>query len=209
MQGVSGRGGEISVQGVVGRMLSPFDPALASKYVDDAESLGGTAEWRQKWWREIWNSINHTDSTHFFFGHGYGYPIADLSGYVEEGVRTPHNIFFYSLAYGGWCGAAIFAFFQLTVIYALYRSFKMTGQAFGVGIWIVNITMALLGNSLETPFGAIPFYLLVGVALRPLFEHPVVRLHNQMLEREEEAMASAPRRRAPAVAVGAPRTAVR
>jgi len=31
-----------------------------------------------------------------------------------------------------------------------------------------SLTMALLGNQLETPFGAIPFYLLVGMNAAPL-----------------------------------------
>jgi hypothetical protein len=34
---------------------------------------------------------------------------------------------------------------------------------------MLALIMALLGNQLETPFGAIPFYLLVGMSLKPLF----------------------------------------
>ena len=47
MDGIAGRGGEVSVQGVVGRMIAPFDPTLAAKFVDDPESLGGTKKWRE------------------------------------------------------------------------------------------------------------------------------------------------------------------
>ena len=168
-QGVSGRGGEVSVQGVVGRMLAPFDPHLAGKFVEDAEGLGGTAEWRQKWWREIWMTVNEGPPVILLFGHGYGWGITDVVGYVEEGIRTPHCIFFYALGYGGWCGVLVFVFFQGTLAWCLFRAYKLTGQAFGITFWTLGMIMALLGNQLETPFGAIQFYLLAGMTLKPLY----------------------------------------
>ena len=186
MEGIANRGGEVSVQGVVGRMIAPFDATLAAKFVDDPESLGGTAKWRQEWWNQIWLSINHGDQKTFLFGHGYGYVIADLAGYVEEDLRSPHNIFFYSLCYGGWCGAFVFAIFQLSLLYALYRAYRLSGQAFGIAFWIVNVTMALLGNEFETPFGAIPYFLLVGLHLRPLFENAVMRARNKAIEKMQD-----------------------
>ena len=186
MEGIAGRGGEVSVQGVVGRMIAPFDPALASKFVDDPESLGGTKKWREDWWEQIWLSINHGDEKTFLFGHGYGFTIADLAVNVEDDLRSPHNIFFYSLCYGGWCGAVVFATFQLALLYGLYRAYRMTGRAFGIAFWIVNVTMALLGNEFETPFGAIPYYLILGVHLRPLFENAVMRARNKAIEQMQE-----------------------
>ncbi|MGH7178450.1 MAG: O-antigen ligase family protein [Tepidisphaeraceae bacterium] len=165
LPGPSGRGGEISVQGVIGRAIAPFIPGEADKYVEDADSLGGTWSWRKNWWREIWKAVNDSSEREFFFGFGYGYPIADLAGYVEELVRTPHNIFFYVLCYGGWVGVAVFALFQGSICWCMWQVYKRTGQAFGVAFWLINICMALLGNSLENPFGAIPFFLISGMAI--------------------------------------------
>lgn len=170
LPGTSGRGGEVSVQGIVGRMLAPFDPHLAEKYVQGAEGLGGTADWRKKWWEAIWINNNSGPAIRRFLGEGYGFPITDVVDFVgDSGIRTPHNIFFYALGYGGWCGIAVFIGFQGTLLWCLYRAYHLTGQPFGVVFWVLALVMALLGNQLETPFGAIPFYLLVGMSLKPLF----------------------------------------
>ncbi|MBV8782211.1 MAG: hypothetical protein JO353_12515, partial [Phycisphaerae bacterium] len=69
MEGISNRGGEVSVNGVIGRMIAPFNLQLASHFVDDPESLGGTARWREEWWHQIWLSINHGDQRTFLIGH--------------------------------------------------------------------------------------------------------------------------------------------
>lgn len=170
LPGTAGRGGEVSVQGIFGRMLAPFDPHLAAKYVDDAEGLGGTADWRKKWWEAIWINNNSGPAYRRFLGEGYGFGITELVDYVgDSGIRTPHNIFFYALCYGGWCGIAVFIGFQGTIAWCLFRCYKLTGQPFGIVFWGLALVMALLGNQLETPFGAIPFYLLVGMSLKPLF----------------------------------------
>ncbi|CAN5709265.1 hypothetical protein BH09PLA1_BH09PLA1_20450 [soil metagenome] len=170
LPGTAGRGGEVSVQGIVGRLIAPFDPHLAAKYVDDAEGLGGTADWRKKWWEAIWKNNNEGPAIRRFLGEGYGFAITDVVDFVgDSGIRTPHNIFFYALGYGGWCGIAVFVGFQGTLLWCLWRAYKLTGQPFGVVFWGLALIMALLGNQLETPFGAIPFYLLVGMSLKPLF----------------------------------------
>jgi hypothetical protein len=120
LPGTAGRGGEVSVQGIVGRLLAPFDPHLAAKYVDDAEGLGGTADWRKKWWEAIWINNNSGPAIRRFLGEGYGYPITDVVDYVgDNGIRTPHNIFFYALCYGGWCGIAVFVGLQGTLAWCL------------------------------------------------------------------------------------------
>jgi hypothetical protein len=170
LPGTAGRGGEVSVQGIVGRMLAPFDPQLAGKYVEGAEGLGGTADWRKRWWEAIWKNNNSGPTVKRFLGEGYGWEITDVVDHVEDtNVRTPHNIFFYALGYGGWCGIAAFLGFQGTLAWCLYRCYKLTGQPFGMSFWILALVMALLGNQLEAPFGAIPYYLLVGMSLKPIF----------------------------------------
>jgi hypothetical protein len=170
LPGLSGRGGEISVQGIVGRALAPIDPYYAEKYVEGAADLGGTVDWRTRWWKSIWSSVNEEGEIEFFFGHGYGFEMTSLAINVEEGVRTPHSVFFYALGYGGWLGALVFIFFQTAIAAALWKVYRLTGDAFGLAFWVLNLALGLFGNSFETPFGAIPFYLVTGIVLAPLFQ---------------------------------------
>jgi hypothetical protein len=196
LPGAQGRGGEISVQGIVGRLWATFDPGGAAKYLDvsDSESVNGTVKWREDWWHAILVSIDSGDAATFFLGHGYGYPIADLSN-VGGPIRTPHSIFFFALGYGGWCGVLTFFSFQLALFYSLWRVFRITGQPFGVVFWVYELTVAHFGNYMEAPTGAIPFYLIVGICMAPLFEDPVTRAQKQQMILEQDMPRQPPRAR--------------
>ncbi len=163
------RGGQISTRDIIGRVVAPFDSDLASEYASsaaDAKSEAGTAQWRIVWWHAIWDTV-HQDVETGLIGEGYGYPLADLVGYKERDIRTPHSVFFYALAYGGWIGVAIFLVMQLALAQLLWAAFRMSGQPFGLVYWIFFFGGAFFGNAFETPFGAIPFYLLTGLAAAP------------------------------------------
>jgi hypothetical protein len=170
MEAPSSRGGHISAKGIAGRMVAPADPDLAAQLTEnnaEAVSEAGTAEWRTRWWKAIWQTV-HEDTESTVFGLGYGYPIAGLVGYTQRDLRTPHSVFFYNLAYGGWLGVAIFAALQVAMVSLMWRAWRVTGNPFGVALWVALFCAALLGNLLETPFGAIPFYLLTGLAAAPV-----------------------------------------
>jgi hypothetical protein len=175
LPGLEGRGGEVSARGVVGRALASVSPELASGLIDDAESFKGTIEWRQEFWSAIWRDINHTTDRKFLLGNGYGFPITELVTHVEQGVRTPHNVALYALVYGGWTGLVTFAAFQLSLLLALWVAYRRGSGPFGMCFWLLGMSLASFGNLLETPFGAIPFYLLCGVSLAPLLRDPVTR----------------------------------
>lgn len=175
LPGLEGRGGEVSARGVVGRALAAVSPELASGLIEDAESFRGTVEWRQEFWSAIWRDIHQTSDRKFFLGNGYGYPIAELVTHVDEVVRTPHNVSLYALVYGGWIGLVAFAAFQLSLLVALWMVHRRGFGPFGVCFWLLGLSLASFGNLLETPFGAIPFYLLCGVSLAPLLREPVIR----------------------------------
>jgi hypothetical protein len=196
LPGVSSRGGEISVQGVVGRSVAMVSPSLAAKYVDptDTAAFGGTIQWREDWWHAIWLSVNEGGTAMRFFGHGYGYPLASLSN-VGSDIRTPHSIFFFALGYGGWCGVAIFFLFQASLLYALYRAYLITGQPFGIVFWVYQLTVSHFGPYLESPTGAIPFFIIVGICISPLFEDPETRALKQRMVLEQD-MPRAPRQAA-------------
>jgi hypothetical protein len=169
----SGRGGQISTRDIIGRALSSIDSETASKYSEGAESTAGTVEWRKKWWDAIWDSVHET-SFKTLFGHGYGFPITDLVPYLagEGNLRSPHSIFFFCLAYGGWVGIILFFTFQLAILRLHWLTYRLIKQPFGISFLLLCVTGAFFGNFFETPFGAIPYYLLTGLAIAPLVATP-------------------------------------
>ena len=164
------RGGAISTQEIVGRAIAPLSLRLASQLSENAESYAGTFSWRTRWWEAIWEST-HDNPTRALTGHGYGYPLFSLAWYLHDPIlRTPHNVFFYALGYTGWVGVWMFLLFQATLAGQLWRAYRLTGQPFGLVCWAMILAGGLFGNVFETPFGAIPFYLITGLAIAPVLQ---------------------------------------
>ena len=163
-----GREGEISVRGIAGRALSAVSPDLAGNLLDNPEQFNSTVSWRTKWWREI-IVLTHESPSTALFGLAYGFPIWDYHPEgVGDGLRTPHSILVFALGYTGWLGLAIYLTLQLSIGRLLWRTFRATGQAFGLQVWILINIWASADNLLEAPYGAIPFYLLLGLAAAPI-----------------------------------------
>jgi len=163
------RGGEVSVRGVVARVLAPLNPETAAELIgEEAYSMAGTIRgWRIPWWVAIWEEVHRQDVS-LLLGLGYGFPLWSLYYAIPEGIRTPHNVFFYALGYGGWVGVAIFFTFFVSLGALLWRNFRLTGSSVpGLSfiLWAALSSSAFFGNFFETPFGAIPFYLLTGYGL--------------------------------------------
>jgi O-Antigen ligase len=176
-----GRSAGISIREIAGRGLAPLAPQFATQYTERVEAYAGTVSWRTKWWRAMWDSV-HENQTRMLIGHGYGFPIGDLVPYLHgDEIRTPHNVFFYALVYGGWVGVAMFVVFQVALARLLWQTYRLTGQAFGLSCWLMGLTSACFSNFLETPFGAIPIYLLLGLALARGSVQPVGQHHSQKL----------------------------
>lgn len=165
-----GRGGRISTDSLVARAVAPFSRDLASELAPSKAVIGyaGTAEWRLVWWTAIWGAV-HVDATHALFGFGYGYPIGDLNPFIKAGdfIQTPHNDFLYALAFSGWIGVMLFGLLQIEVLRLVWRSYRITRKPFGLMCWAALLVVSMFGDFFEAPMGAIPFYLLVGVALAP------------------------------------------
>ncbi len=165
-----GRGGEISFDSIIARGLAPINTELAYDFAgkQDASDFAATAAWRTLWWASIWQEL-HGRFSRALFGFGYGYPIGDLNPLIEAGefIQTPHSDFFYALAYSGWIGVALFALLQLELGRLLLRAYRATGEPFGLMCWSAMVGASLFEGIFESPFGAIPFYLLVGLALAP------------------------------------------
>jgi hypothetical protein len=164
-----GRGGEVSLVGITGRLIAPFDEERAAQLLGDgdADAFAGTASWRTTWWTNIREGVNASDDR-WLLGYGYGFELRTLAPFVEEGVRTPHSVFHYTLGYSGWVGVFVFALFYGTIGVYLRRAQKVDGQPFGLCLWVGVLVLASFGNWFEAPFGAIPMYVLLGASLAPL-----------------------------------------
>jgi hypothetical protein len=163
---------DVSFSENLARVIAPIDLKLAKKLSPNATNHASTAEWRELWWEAIWRSV-HSTPVLTAFGHGYGFnlfglaPQAVQDGQQDDGVRTPHSVFYYALGYTGWVGVALFGLLQVAILRLLWRSYRLTGQPVGVIFWVMAIGMAFFEGSFDAPYKAIPFYLLVGMAMAP------------------------------------------
>ncbi len=171
LPGLAGRGGKVSTREIVARGVSAVDPVLAQDLTGskDTAMYAGTISWRTRWWSAIGDSVS-TDNglDRALLGNSYGFPLKDLVPYLKsEDLRTPHNIFYYALGYSGWIGVALFFALQAALLRMLWQVYRRTGQSIGICMWAVTFVGAFFGNSFESPMGAIPFYLIMGVVIGP------------------------------------------
>ena len=170
--GPEGRGGgDISVRQLTDRAIAPFradtSDARAAAGIG-ADSQESTFVWRTVWWFLIWTSV-HSSLNTTIWGFGYGYPLGDLAPYLAgEFIRTPHNEFFYALGYTGWIGVILFFLMQGEILRLLWRVNRKTREPFGVPFWVAMTAYGMFFPLGETPYGAIPFYLILGWLVSPL-----------------------------------------
>ena len=168
-------GDRVSLSENLSRIVAPINLDLAKQLSPNAKYHAGTAEWRELWWEQIWISV-HSTPTLEAFGHGYGFDLYGLapaevrSGQEDWEVRTPHSVFYYALGYTGWVGVAIFGALQLAIVTLLWRSYRLTGQAAGLVFWVMAMARFSFEEGFETPFKAIPMYLLWGMAMVPALQ---------------------------------------
>jgi hypothetical protein len=161
---------DVSLSENLARVIAPIDLELAKELSPNAASHAGTAEWRQLWWDGIWRSVHSTPAL-AAFGHGYGFPLISVAPEEaqknNEYDRTPHSVFFYALGYTGWVGVALFCLLQLAILRLLWQSYRLGGQPAGLVFWVMGMAMAFFQESFDSPYRAIPFYLLVGMGIAP------------------------------------------
>ena len=170
---IPGRGGELSARGTIARMAGAISPELAADVGggrENAQFYYGTVHWREHWWAAIRSEVSKSP-TREIFGMGYGYPLAHLAGrdVEKQGTRSPHSVFYFTLAYSGIVGVSIFFWLEICLLWLLWRVYKVSGETFGLMFAIYTLIGAFFGNVLETPQAAIAFYLLCGMAIAPLF----------------------------------------
>jgi hypothetical protein len=172
MPGPEGRGGgEISIRQLTDRAVAPFRADTSDANVAagvGADSQESTFVWRTVWWLFIWNSV-HSSLNTTIWGFGYGYPLGDLAPYLAgDFIRTPHNEFFYALGYTGWIGVILFFLLQREILRLLWRVNRKTRDPFGVPFWVAMMIYGMFFPLGETPYGAVPFYLILGWLVSPL-----------------------------------------
>jgi hypothetical protein len=184
LPGAASRGGSISTRDIVGRAIAPINEDLAAELTPHAKNNASTFEWRTTWWKAIWKNA-HKDALTAAIGEGYGYPLVDLVDYLRGRtfLRTPHNMFFFALGYGGWLMVSSFALLQFFVLQLLIRAWRLTRNPFGVSFWAAVVVWSLFGDSFETPYGAIPFFVIAGACMAPLFRQSAASGSRQRISR--------------------------
>jgi hypothetical protein len=165
---LAGRNTEVSLSETLGRAIAPIDQELARKLSPHAKYHAGTAEWREIWWDAIWRSVHSRPMTEAF-GHGYGFPLITVAPKDaqknNEDDRTPHSVFYYALGYTGWVGVVLYGALQCAIIGLLWRSYRLGGTPAGLVFWVMAMVRVSFEEGFETPFKAIPFYLLWGMTM--------------------------------------------
>ncbi len=182
--------GVVSARSVIERQLSTIDflnggDQEAAPSQDDGTS--GTIEWRLIWWQALVDEAL-ADPTILAIGRGYGPDLRDaLAGRargsvnwnqgseVGRPVRSPHNIAMTILARSGLLGLALWLLVLGTSFSSIVRA-TLASRRRGdrdnelMGVWLASylaamLLIASLGVVLESPFGAAPFFWLLGLAL--------------------------------------------
>jgi hypothetical protein len=156
--------GEISAREIVGRAVAIADERAAAQLTDNASGYSGTVSWRSEWWKELLKETHQNIDT-TLFGYGYGYPIWKHNYLSKEYNPSPHNVFIYVISYTGWVGVFLFYTLQFYLAWLLWEGYRSSGQPFGICLWVLLFAWAHFDNRLETPYGAIPFWVLIGIAL--------------------------------------------
>jgi O-Antigen ligase len=189
---IPGRGGELSAQDTIARAAGSISPGLAAQFGvghANASFYYGTVYWRQRWWRAIREEVSREPKT-LIFGLGYGYPLGRLNSQAveKEGTRSPHNIFYFALAYSGCIGVAIFFWLEACVFRLLWQTFQATGKIFVLAFFASQFFGWFFGNAVETPQGGIYIYLLIGLYVGPMFAPKAVTQYKErdMYEYSEE-----------------------
>jgi hypothetical protein len=166
---------EYSAANVIAAVVAPFDEEAAARFSPDARSFAGTVDWRRAWWSGIWDAT-HADAVRTAIGTGYGFELTSDAHLRSSDplLRTPHNWFMYSLGYGGWLGVALFVFLLVSLGTLLWRGDRISGVPLGLSFLVLSTTIATFSNFYETPYAAIPVWVISGMAIAPAVREAVV-----------------------------------
>jgi len=140
----------------------------------EAGTPGMSVEGRMRWYRETWDRVVSSDGN-FLIGEGFGEPLlSNAIGKEGVAIRQPHNTHLSVMARLGLVGAAIWAIFHLSILArfarTLRRKQRLNRSFYELSAWfLLYYLLSMLVTSvqplLEFSYGAIPFYLLMGLVL--------------------------------------------
>jgi hypothetical protein len=138
---------------------------LTGDYADEMNNLigaRGTAMWRQ----EIWKNAMHSLNTPLLrlMGNGEATSLQDLTPDGQD-IHTPHNISIYAIYYTGWVGLGTFFFLMFALWHESQQLVDPRLRVLASAVIWSSLLITLTGNFMEAPFGAIPFYLFIGVII--------------------------------------------
>jgi hypothetical protein len=61
----------------------------------------------------------------------------------------------------------LLAFLETTMAMLLWKAFRITNQPYGLVAWAVINSWVFFDSAFESPFRAIPFFLITGIAMAP------------------------------------------
>ncbi len=173
---LGGRTGRATPVSVLARVVAVFSADAAAELTQNTGSEvgeglledAGDADWRRTLWSDTIASL--TSPSDWLLGHEYGPVLGDiLPGSAGEGyghdLRTPHNFAIYLLGYTGLIGCGLFVIVLLAILRDLLRWPSSDAKDAALAAGISVIIMAVTGNLLETPFGAVPAYISIGILM--------------------------------------------
>lgn len=180
-------GRPISARTIVQRQLSTVAFLGGGERAVRSDSDSGTIRWRTIWWDALLRE-SLADPRLFLVGRGYGPDLRDavrgLEGQTlnwnqgsEAGrtVRAPHNIAVTVLARSGLVGLVLWLTLLGACCVGIIRAIASARRAGArddemLGVWLATfvttvVVASLFGVVLESPFGAVPFFFILGLGV--------------------------------------------
>jgi O-antigen ligase len=155
------------------QIISITDIAGKGSYMQgESYYKGDNNRFRTTWWKNV---ILETWDTNPVLGLGFGHDLA--SGFLQEyypdgtaddfAARSPHNIFITVFGRMGLLGLFVWVGFCWILLKRTWHSLRHTGMqdnwSLWCGLWVLLIS-ASFGVVLEGPMGAVPFWVMLGLA---------------------------------------------
>lgn len=163
---------EQRLQTVSAHLTSVIDPVRSvSRVTDDEAYKWDNNRFRLVWWRSV---AQTTWDENPVLGLGFGYDLAHefTREYLPEAAadftaRSPHNIAMTAFGRMGLVGAVIWALLGVTIVAKAWHAFRHDAAAIEWGLWgalLIVLVTAHFQVVLEGPMGAVPFWVLLGLA---------------------------------------------
>ncbi len=157
---------------VQAHLRSIVDPvASVSHYSDESAYKWDNNRFRLIWWRSV---ALETWQTNPVFGLGFGHDLARnfLQEYNPDmaddfTARSPHSIAMTAFGRMGAAGLLVWLMFCGAVVWQTWRALRRDGQPLEWGLWCALLTILIAANFgvvLEGPMGAVPFWIMLGLA---------------------------------------------